>query len=577
MRRADPRSTSEARRRSPRRVAWALVAVAGLLAVAARAPADAPAHGIATPHPLATEAAADVLAAGGNAFDAAVAIAATLAVVEPYGSGLGGGGFWLLHEAAGDRDVMIDSRERAPLAATADMFIGADGEVDRELALDSALAAAIPGEAAAFDHIASRYGELPLERLLEPAIRLARDGFPVDQRYRRMAGFRAEVLQQRGSAADVFLASGDVPGEGERIRQPDLADTLERLAREGREGFYQGAVARRMVEAVREHGGIWTQQDLREYEVVEREPIAADYRGMRVVSAPPPSSGGIALAQIFHILSGYELASLERDERMHLVVEAMRRAYHDRARYLGDTDFVDVPVERLTDPRYAAGLRATMRRDRATPSDTFVGPGEPEGGRNTSHFSVVDRDGNRVAATLSLNYPFGSGFMPADTGVVLNDHMDDFTARVGEANAYGLIQAPANRIEPGKRMLSSMSPTFLEHDDRVAVIGTPGGSRIISTVALAGLAFHAGGGVDDLVGAPRYHHQYLPDRIQHEPDGFPEDLLAALAARGHEVEELDRTWGNSQAVVIDGDGRFAAMADPRGVGDASAAGRVGRR
>lgn len=548
-----------------------------LVAGAAPAIADGPAHGIATPHPLATEAGERILAEGGNAFDAAVGVSAALAVVEPYGSGLGGGGFWLLRDGATGAAVMIDGRERAPLAAEEDMFVGDDGEADREAALNGPLAAAIPGTPAALDHISRDYGELPLARVLAPAIRLARDGFPVDERYEMLAGWRADVLSRWPQAAAVFLADGEVPPRGHRVRQPDLADTLERIARQGRDGFYDGVVAGRMVEAVREAGGIWSRRDLRGYEVVEREPVASEYRGMRLISAPPPSSGGIALAQMLHMLARFDLEAAGDAGRIHLVVEAMRRAYHDRARFLGDADFVDVPVERLTDPRYAAGLAATIRPDRASSSDAFPGPASPPGGTDTAHFSIVDGAGNRVAATLSLNYPFGSGFMAPATGVVLNNHMDDFTVEPGVPNAYGLIQAEANRIEPGKRMLSSMSPTFVDHDGRGAVIGTPGGSRIINTVLLSVLAFHAGGDARDMVERPRYHHQYLPDRIEHEPGALAADVRTALTERGHDLEMLDRTWGNSQAVVIGRDGRLDAAADPRGIGSASSRGRVGSR
>jgi gamma-glutamyltranspeptidase / glutathione hydrolase len=560
------------------RAGWLAALSACLIAFTATvARADEPAYGVAVPHPLAAEVAHDVLAAGGNAFDAAVAVSAALAVVEPYGSGLGGGGFWLLHDAATARDVMIDGRERAPLAATADHYRDDNGAMDSAAALDGPLAAAIPGEPAALDHIARNYARLPLADLLQPAINLARDGFEVDQRYARLASFRVDVLNEWNEAADIYLDAGEVPAEGYRVRQPDLADTLERLAREGRAGFYEGPVAERMVEAVRAAGGIWSRQDLLDYEVVEREPIVANYHDLRLVSAPPPSSGGIALAQMLAMLEGFDLAAADEAGRIHLVVEAMRRAYHDRARYLGDVDFVDVPVERLTDSRYNAGLAASIRTDRATPSDVFPGPAVPAGGRDTTHFSIIDGEGNRVAATLSLNYPFGSGFMPPATGVVLNNHMDDFAIEPGTANAYGLVQGEANRIEPGKRMLSSMSPTFLEQGERVAAIGTPGASRIINMVLLAALEFHDGGEARDLVEPARYHHQYLPDVIQHEPDAFSDAVRNALTDRGHELEDLGRTWGNSQAVVVEGDGALSAASDPRGVGTSSATGRVGSR
>ncbi|MDZ7748003.1 MAG: gamma-glutamyltransferase [Halofilum sp. (in: g-proteobacteria)] len=308
--------------------------------------------------------------------------------------------------------------------------------------------------------------------------------------------------------------------------------------------------------------------------MVEREPITGRYRGMRIVSAPPPSSGGIALVEMLNILSGYDLDALPAGERTHLVVEAMRRAYHDRARYLGDTDYVDVPTARLTDPGYAAGLRATIRRDRATPSGVFPGVADGDGGSDTTHFSIIDADGNRVAATLSINWPFGSGFMPPGTGVVLNDEMDDFAAKPGEPNVYGLVQGRANAIAPGKRMLSSMSPTFLEGHGRTAVLGTPGGSRIISMVLLAALEFRAGGDPQAMVRRARFHHQYLPDAVQFEPSGLDAPVRRALRARGHELRARERRYGDMQVVVRTRDGgRATAAADPRGIGVA-ATGRV---
>lgn len=546
-----------------------------LVAVALPGARAAAAGAIASQHPLATAAGEEVLAAGGNAFDAAVAISATLAVVEPYGSGIGGGGFWLLHQAASGREVMVDGRETAPAASTRDMYLDGAGEVDRDRVMNGPLAAGIPGQPAALVHIAERYGELSIARSLEPAIRHARDGFPVDERYRLLAGFREDMLNRWPAAAEIFLVDGKVPPLDHMIRQPDLAATLETLARHGFDGFYDGPVASRLVEGVRAEGGIWTRRDLRSYEVVEREPVTGEYRGMRIVSAPPPSSGGVAVVQMLNILAGYDLDGLDEAARAHLIIEAMRRAYHDRARYLGDSDFVDVPVDRLTDPAYAAGLRATVRGDQATPSRVFVGLPAGDGGPDTTHFSVVDARGNRVAATLSVNWPFGAAFMPPGTGVVLNNEMDDFAALPGEPNAYGLVQGEANAIEPGKRMLSSMTPTFLEHDGRSAVLGSPGGSRIINMVLLGALAFHAGADAATMVGLPRYHHQYLPDVVEHEPDALPATVRAQLRERGHELAELDRTWGNMQVVIDDVRTGLDAAADPRGIGSAAVEGRVG--
>ena len=524
---------------------------------------------IASAHPLATAAGLEILAAGGNAFDAAVAVSAALAVVEPYSSGLGGGGFWLLHRAADGFEVMVDGRERAPLAAHRDLYLDADGAVVSDWSMNGPLSAAIPGEPAALDHITRHYGRLPLADSLAPAIRLAREGFPVDEHYRRMASFRLAVMARYPDTAAILLRDGGVPAAGTRIVQEDLAHTLEALAEQGGAGFYQGPVARRLVEGVRAAGGIWTEEDLEQYRVVERAPVRFRYRDLEITSAAPPSSGGVALATMLQILAGYELAALDEATRTHLIVEAMRRAYRDRAEYLGDPDFVVMPLARLTSPDYAAGLRAAIRADRATPSADLPGAAATGGGHHTSHFSILDRDGNRVAATLSVNYPFGSGFIAPGTGVLLNDEMDDFSAKPGVPNAYGLVGAQANAIAPGKRPLSSMTPTFVESADRVAILGTPGGSRIITMLLLGILEFADGTGPEAWVARPRFHHQFLPDHIQHEPDALAPELVDALQARGHGLQALEQPYGNMQAVLWDRrKGTVQAASDPRGLGAA---------
>jgi len=526
-------------------------------------------HAIASAHPAATAAGLEVLAAGGNAFDAAVAVSAALAVVEPYSSGIGGGGFYLLHRAADGRQTFLDARERAPLTAHRDLYLDERGEVIPRASIDGPLAAGIPGIPAALAHLARDYGALPLARSLAPAIELARDGFEVESYYGRMAGFRKQALNASPEAARIFLLDGEPPPPGHRILQPELAQTLERIAAQGADGFYRGELAELLVDGVRAAGGIWTLRDLAEYRVIEREPIRASYRGMRLVSAPPPSSGGIAMAQMLNILARFELPAASAEQRVHLIVEAMRRAYRDRALYLGDSDFVAVPVERLTHPLYAAGLAAGIRADRATPSELLPGVAKPPEGSDTTHFSILDAAGNRVSATLSVNYPFGAGFVPPGTGVLLNDEMDDFSAKPGVPNAYGLVGGEANAIEPGKRMLSSMSPSFLEMGDRLAIVGTPGGSRIITMVMLAALAFHEGASAEQMVSLPRFHHQFLPDHLQYEAEAFDEDMRLALQWMGHELQLRERGYGNMQAVVWDrGSGAVEAAADPRGIGDA---------
>ncbi len=553
---------------------WLLPAIA----VQAQTPLKPPAQAIASAHPLATAAGLRVLDAGGNAFDAAVAVSAALAVVEPYSSGIGGGGFWLLHRASDGRQIMLDGRERAPLRARSDLYQDAQGEVVPGLSMDGALAAAIPGEPAALVHLAERYGRLSLAESLAPAIELAEKGFSVDEHYRRMAEFRLGVLRRHATSAAIFLHRNAVPPAGFRLRQPDLAATLRALADRGRAGFYAGEVAERLVRGVRAAGGIWTSEDLSSYRVVEREPIRFAYRDLRVVSASPPSSGGIALATMLHILEGYALKDLDPATQVHLIVEAMRRAYRDRAQYLGDPDFVSLPTRLLTDPGYAAGLRASIRLDRATPSAALPASVAAVEGPDTTHFSILDADGNRVAATLSINYPFGSGFTVPGTGVLLNDEMDDFSAKPGVPNAYGLVGAQANAIAPGKRPLSSMSPTFVESERGVAILGTPGGSRIITMVLLGILDLEQGNGVASWVARPRFHHQYLPDVIQYEPEAFSDPMLEELHRRGHKLQLLSRDYGNMQAVFWDfADNRVAAASDPRGIGQASVAPPSSRR
>jgi len=526
-----------------------------------------PAAAIASAHPLATNAGMEVLARGGNAFDAAVAVSAVLAVVEPMGSGLGGGGFWLLHRQQDQLQVMIDGREQAPLKARPDMYLDQNGVPVPGLSLNGALAAGIPGVPAALDHITRKYGRLTLAQNLAPAIRLARDGFPIYERYRQLAEFRLESLSASPAAAAAFLDQGFVPEAGFQLKQPDLARTLERIAEKGRDGFYKGDTARKLVRDVRKAGGIWSKKDLRQYQVVERKPIVARYHGARIISAPPPSSGGIVLSQSLGILEGLPLRQADAGLRKHYIIEAMRRGYRDRARYLGDSDFIKVDVDALTDKRYAQQLRKDITR-RATPSKALPDVDPRRLGTDTTHFSILDRDGNRVAATLSVNYPFGSAFMPAGTGVVLNNEMDDFSIKPGVGNVYGLVGNAANAIAPGKRPLSSMSPTFIETTDEVVVIGTPGGSRIISMVLLASLEFLEGRGkASDWVALKRYHHQYLPDVIQHEEGAFTRAEEKYLADHGHELKPVNRSYGNMQAVVwYKKKNRVDAASDPRGEG-----------
>ncbi|HED34493.1 MAG TPA: gamma-glutamyltransferase [Gammaproteobacteria bacterium] len=527
------------------------------------------AAGIATAHPMATRAGEEILQQGGNAFDAAVAISAALAVVEPYSSGIGGGGFWLLHRSSDGFETMLDGREKAPLKAHRDMYLDKSGNVVPGLSMDGPLAAGIPGVPAALEALSKKYGKLSLKQSLQPAIKYAENGFKVDEHYRRMAGFRLKALQTSPAAAQIFLHNNEVPEEGHLIKQPDLARTLSLIAEKGAAGFYRGEVAKKLISGVKAAGGIWTEEDLKKYTTLERKPITGQFHEMKITSAAPPSSGGIALVEMLNQLSHYTLASFEKPQAIHLGIEVMRRAYRDRAQFLGDTDFVKVPVKRLISQDYASGLSATIHPHKAMPSALLPGVAHDNNSRDTTHFSVIDKEGNRVAATLSVNYPFGACFVAPGTGVLLNDEMDDFSAKPGVANAYGLVGAIANEITPGKRMLSSMSPTFLETEDRLAVIGTPGGSRIITMVLLGSIRFYSGMEAEQIVNGPRFHHQYLPDTVYFEPKAFSEETIKSLERMGHKLNQSNNRWGNMQVVIMDKKTKkITAASDKRGVGKA---------
>ena len=526
-----------------------------------------PRQAVASAHPIATQAGIDILNQGGNAFDAAVAISATLAVVEPAGSGMGGGGFWLLHLEKEQTDIMIDGRETAPLNAHRDMYLDQNGNVIEGLSINGPMSAGIPGQPAALVHINKRYGSLPLKTVLTPAIKAAQDGFKVSEHYQRMARFRQKIFNKYPAAAKIFLQDGKVPDKGFVIKQADLARTLNQIAEHGHDGFYKGDIAKAMVDGVREAGGIWTQDDLAAYKVIERKPIVGHYLDYKITSVAPPSSGGVALIGMLNILEDRNWSALAEIDRSHLLIEAMRRVYRDRAMFLGDSDFVAVPIPRLIDKHYAVQLANNINMKKATPSKELPGPESAPKAMHTTHFSVIDKQGNRVAATLSINYPFGSCFVPPGTGILLNDEMDDFSMKPGVPNAYGLVGAEANSIAPGKRMLSSMSPTFIEGKQRLAIIGTPGGSRIITMVLHGILAVTEGRTAEEIVSMPRFHHQYLPDEVQYEKGGFTTTQAAELIKRGHHLKQLNSTFGNMQLILIDKvKNTISAASDPRGEG-----------
>ena len=541
-------------------------------------PATPPGIAIASAHSLATEAGLEILGDGGNAFDAAIAVSAALSVVEPISSGIGGGGFFLLHEAESGRDVFLDARETSPAAVRPEHYLTEDGEFNRDRATNGPWAAGIPGLPAAFVHMANEYGQLPLAQSLAPAIRLADEGFPVYGRMVRGYERRAEVMERYPGTRETFLIDGRAMREGDIFRQPDLARTLERLGAEGFDGFYRGRTAELLLEGVHAEGGEWSAEDLAAYKVVEREPLRLGYHEWEIVTAPPPSSGGVALAQMLQILAGWELEELDPAMRAHLTVESMRRAFRDRTFYLGDPDFVDIPLRTLTSRDYAAGLRATIHPGRATPSELLSGVPTPLEDEETTHFSIIDAEGNRVAATQTVNLLFGSGLVPPGTGVLLNHEMDDFALVPGEANAFGVMGFEANAPEPGKRMLSSMTPTFMVSDDRITVLGTPGGTRIITMVLLGILGYDAGLDAQEVAALPRFHHQWTPDRISAEGGAFTPQVITELRAMGHEVDspneedEMRRaqgrtsshSWGNLQTVAWNlRDNTLEGGTDPR--------------
>jgi gamma-glutamyltranspeptidase/glutathione hydrolase len=538
--------------------------------VRAAAPPERAAHkaAIASAYPLASQAGQEILAAGGNAFDAAVAVSAALAVVEPSSSGLGGGGFYLLHRQSDGYETMLDAREKAPGAASRDMYLDKAGNAIENASVAGSLASGVPGEPAAFEYLARKYGKLPLRQSLQPAIRLARGGFPLYTRLQGGIRYKRQILLRSPDAAKAFLtADGNVPEVGAIIKQPELANTLEAIANQGAKGFYAGHVAADLVAGVRADGGIWTLQDLEAYQVIERKPLIGEYHGARIVSASPPSSGGIAVLDALNILSGFDFKRFDSATRKHLVIEAMRRAYRDRAIYLGDPDFVKMPLAQLSGRDYAAGQRSSIRTDKAMPSAMLPGIESEPAGMQTTHFSVLDADGNRVAATISVNLFFGTGYMPPGTGVLLNNTMDDFSTKPGRPNEFGLVGAKANAIAPNKRSLSSMTPTFVETPKGLMIIGSPGGSYIISMVLLGTLNYLDGMNAADIVKYPHYHHQYLPDEVDYEQGALTDAELKELQGMGHSLKVSGRQWGNMQVITWDfASGRVDAASDPRGEG-----------
>lgn len=532
--------------------------------------AQPPSDAVATAHPRATQAAVEVLQSGGNAFDAAVAAAAALAVVEPHESGLGGGGFFLIHRAADGAEFVIDARETAPGAATGDMFLDAKGLPVAHFSQKGPLSSAIPGLPAALDHLNGSLGTRPLRDNLAPAVRLAKQGFPVSDAL--SAQIRRDARRLSPAARQVFMPAGRVPAPGERLVQSDLAATLQSLAAHGRDGFYDGAVAQKLRAGVFRDGGIWTRDDLRRYRVAQREAAQINYRGHRITTAPLPAAGSVTMAQILALLEARNWPPRDDVAARHALIEAMRLSYRDLVAYLADPAFVDVPTARLTGRGYLAELAENIGpRARSSASlDVAAVTEGAERGRNTTHFSIIDRFGNRVSATLSLNRNFGSGYMPPGTGVMLNNQMADFEDAPLMRTASGALQTKANHIQPHKRPLSTMSPTFVTGPSGVLITGTPGGSRAITMNVLAVL-FHINGlSVDEVVRAPRFHHQFLPDEVQYERDALSAAQVQELTRRGHSLRRVSEGFGDMQAIHWDVRRSVVeAASDPRGDGTAT--------
>ena len=552
--RGDVRAARMRNRRALRALLGALAVV--VCCVNAHAASQTPLgarHGmVVTGQHLATKVGVDILKQGGNAVDAAVAVGYALGVVFPGAGSLGGGGFMTLHFADG-RKTFIDFREKAPLAATADMYLDREGNVIRSLSTKGYLAAGVPGNVAGFELALARYGTMKRAAVIAPAIRLAQRGFVLEQSDADMLAAVTEDLRADAPSAAIFLNNGEPFKAGQRLVQKDLAQTLHLIATQGADAFYKGSIANAIVASSTRGKGIVTKADLEQYKARELPPIECDYRGYHIVSAPPPSSGGVIVCEILGILEGYPLRDLgfRSAQAAHYQIEAMRHAYADRNSYLGDPDFVRNPVERLLDKGYAAKIRATIDPAKAGVSRDIKPGVAPHEGTNTTHYSIVDKDGNAVAVTYTLNEWFGARVTVATTGILMNDEMDDFTVKPGVPNFYGLVQGEANAIAPGKRPLSSMSPTVVTRDGKpVLVIGAPGGSRIITVVVHLILnTIDYGMNIQEAIDAPRFHQQWLPESTTVEEFALSPDTRRILADMGHKFSD-GRPWSHAIGITV---------------------------
>ncbi|MBC3379348.1 gamma-glutamyltransferase [Serratia fonticola] len=531
---------------------------------------------VVTSQHLASQVGVDILKRGGNAVDAAVAVGYAQAVVNPCCGNIGGGGFMTLHLADGT-DTFINFRETAPAAASADMYLDAQGKVKKDASLYGYLAAGVPGTVLGMETARKKYGKLSREQVMEPAIRLAREGFILTRADTDILDTTVARFKQDPESAKIFLRKdGSALQPGDRLVQTDLANTLEAIAKEGPSAFYQGKIPQAVEAAAKLGGGILTAADFANYQVTEATPITCSYRGYKFVSAPPPSSGGVTLCEILNIVEGYDLKSMGFNSAatIHTMTEAMRHAYMDRNTYLGDPEFIKNPIDRLVSKSYADEIRKKIVANQATPS-VNVQPGmEPHEKPETTHYSIVDHEGNAVSTTYTVNGRFGAVVIAPGTGFFLNDEIDDFTVKVGEKNLYGLVQGTANAIAPGKRPLSSMSPTLVTKDNKIfMVLGSPGGSRIITiTLQTALNVIDHGMAPQEAVDAPRIHHQWLPDEVYYEQRGVSADTLKILKEMGYKMVE-QTPWGAAELILVGLPG--AAGVSPANSGnDSAVSGRV---
>ncbi len=563
-------------------VAGALLCTAALPLVAQVTPTPDPIRAshamVVTIHHDATDAGLAILKQGGNAVDAAVAVGFALAVVYPQAGNIGGGGFMLIRpgHATGPKRLadgkghFLDYREKAPAAASRDMYLDAAGNVTKGMSMVGYKASGVPGTVAGLVYAEKHFGKLGLKAAMAPAIRLAKDGFIADAE--DVASWRSKTVALYPESRRIYQRDSNFYNAGDLVKLPDLAATLERIAADP-DDFYKGAMAKQIADDMQANGGLITQKDMAAYEVKDREPLYGHYRGYDVMTSPPPSSGGIVLLETLNILSGYDLKKLGADrspEQVHVLTEAFRRAYMDRGDYLGDPDFTTMPLKQMADAKYADAWRETIDPVNATPSATLQRPAgympeppknarDPHESPQTTHFSVVDADGNAVSSTYTLNFFFGSGVTIKGLGLVMNDEMDDFTSKVGVPNGFGLIQGPANAIAPGKRPLSSMTPTIVTEKGKLRlVLGTPGGSTIPTTVINDMVSVVDNGlNIQQAADAPRFHHQYLPDILQVE-GRFPTAVTDVLKTRGYTIKRTEGfdaktpgVWGDSELIAVD--------------------------